>query len=103
MCICVLASENAAALEELLLEYETKEMAMSKGSSIKYETARAHLHNHKSSDAFAQSCCPRSHLTRWQRGSLGERKRGARQEKSACGRMYRQKWEQCRYIFIRLH
>ncbi|XP_004543906.3 tumor necrosis factor receptor superfamily member 19L isoform X1 [Maylandia zebra] len=28
--------ENAAALEELLLEYETKEMAMSKGSSIKF-------------------------------------------------------------------
>ncbi|XP_041669075.1 tumor necrosis factor receptor superfamily member 19L [Cheilinus undulatus] len=28
--------ENAAALEELLLEYESKEMAMSKGSSIKF-------------------------------------------------------------------
>ncbi|XP_059187438.1 tumor necrosis factor receptor superfamily member 19L isoform X2 [Centropristis striata] len=28
--------ENAAALEELLLEYESKQMAMSKGSSIKF-------------------------------------------------------------------
>lgn len=34
--VCVLCvSENAAALEELLLEYESKQLAASKGSSIK--------------------------------------------------------------------
>lgn len=36
----VYVSENAAALEELLLEYESKQM--SKGSSIKYVTAQTH-------------------------------------------------------------
>lgn len=36
-------SENAAALEELLLEYESKQMAMNKGSSIKYV---AHTNDH---------------------------------------------------------
>lgn len=39
MTVCV--SENAAALEELLLEYENKQMSMSKGSLIKYETTHA--------------------------------------------------------------
>lgn len=34
--MCV--SENAAALEELLMEYESRQMAMNKGSSIKYVT-----------------------------------------------------------------
>lgn len=34
--VCLLCvSENAAALEELLLEYESKQLAASKGSSIK--------------------------------------------------------------------
>lgn len=47
MFVCV--SENAAALEELLLEYESKQMAMSKGSSIKYET---HWLTHTPSDSL---------------------------------------------------
>ncbi len=42
----VYVTENAAALEELLLEYESKQMSMSKGSSIKYETTRMHTHIH---------------------------------------------------------
>lgn len=44
--LCV--SENAAALEELLLEYESKQLAASKGSSIKYVT---HVHTHSHKDA----------------------------------------------------
>ncbi|KAG7479282.1 hypothetical protein JOB18_022214 [Solea senegalensis] len=36
--------ENAAALEELLLEYESKQMAMKKGSSIKLCPHQSHLH-----------------------------------------------------------
>ena len=44
MSVCV--AENAAALEELLLEYESKQMSISKGSSIKYETTHTHTHTH---------------------------------------------------------
>ncbi|XP_047449637.1 tumor necrosis factor receptor superfamily member 19L isoform X2 [Mugil cephalus] len=36
--------ENAAALEELLLEYENKQMSMSKGSLIKLCPHQSHLH-----------------------------------------------------------
>lgn len=73
--VCV--SENAAALEELLLEYENKQMSISKGSSIKYETA--HRHTHKSSYTFTQSFHLRLNLR------LGQGKFGREQESKNFG------------------
>lgn len=48
-------SENAAALEELLLEYESKQMALNKGSSVKYVThayTQTHTQKNPSSSYF---------------------------------------------------
>jgi len=72
--VCI--SENAAALEELLLEYESKQT--SKGSSIKYVTTHT-VHTHKWRYAFAQSHCLRSQLTR----RLGKYKRQRRVQRQA--------------------
>ncbi|KAM4627259.1 tumor necrosis factor receptor superfamily member 19L isoform 1-T2 [Polymixia lowei] len=75
--------ENAAALEELLLEYESKQMAMSKGSSIKFPVLsplsqfrslprlcphQSHLHTISGLSGLAPKhgyCCSRCAQRKW--------------------------------------
>lgn len=74
MCSC--DSENAAALEELLLEYESKQMAITKGSSIKYETTHTltHTHTHTTHDILLLSHAAQGEAKHRGEEGLGESK-----------------------------